>query len=172
MKIAIMGYAGSGKTFLAKYLSEKQHIPALHLDEVKYTKEWKPIPDEQALPQVARFLEKDSWIIDGNYHYLYQQERLEMADIVLLVMLPRIPCLLRCLRRKKDRQAEGYTNDTNLWFIQFVLFEGRSRKRRQNFTHIIEDYRDKVICLRSQKEIDRFIETVEKNDLPLPPSNK
>ena len=60
MRIAIMGYAGSGKTFLAKYLSEKVNIPVLHLDEVKYTKEWKPIEDERVLPVLADFLQKES----------------------------------------------------------------------------------------------------------------
>ena len=61
MKIALMGYAGSGKTFLAKYLAEKLNMPVMHLDEVKYTKEWKPIPDEKVLPIVSDFLKKDDW---------------------------------------------------------------------------------------------------------------
>ena len=168
MRIAIMGYAGSGKTFLAKYLSEKVNIPVLHLDEVKYTKEWKPIEDERVLPVLADFLQKESWIVDGNYTYLFQKERLDAADIILLVMLPRISCLLRCIRRRKARRAEGYTNDTNLWFIQFVLFEGRSKERRQNYARIMETYREKVTVLRSQKEIDLFLSQVDQNGLSLP----
>ena len=88
MKIAIMGYAGSGKTCLAKYLSEKFHIPVMHLDEVKYTREWKPIDDSRVLPKVARFLENEHWIIDGNYTYLFQKERLDAADHILLMLLP------------------------------------------------------------------------------------
>lgn len=166
MKIAIMGYAGSGKTVLAKYLSEKQHIPVLHLDEVKYTKEWKPIPDEQVFPIVSEFLQKSSWIMDGNYTYIFQKERLDAADLIILVMLPRLSCLLRCIRRRKNRRAEGYKNDTNLWFIQFVLFEGRNKERRRNYQSIRETYPDKVIILRSQREIDAFMETVEKQGLP------
>ncbi len=166
MKIALMGYAGSGKTFLAKYLSEKLHIPVLHLDEVKYTKEWKPIPDEEVLPRVAAFLQKEQWIVDGNYTYLFQKERLDAADKIILLLLPRIPCLLRCIRRKKARKAEGYTNDTNLWFIQFVLFEGRNKERRQNYQCIQETYGDKVIILRSQKEIDAFLQQTESKIFP------
>lgn len=165
MKIAIMGYAGSGKTCLAKYLSEKLHIPVMHLDEVKYTREWKPIDDSRVLPKVARFLENEHWITDGNYTYLFQKERLDAADRILLMLLPPIPCLLRCLRRTKDRRAEGYKNDTNLWFIQFVLFEGRNRKRRENYRSIMETYRDKVTLLRSQRDIDRYMEQIEKEGL-------
>lgn len=166
MKIVLMGYAGSGKTFLAKYLSEKQNIPVMHLDEVKYTKEWKPIPDEKVLPIISDFLQKDSWIMDGNYTYLFQKERLDAADKIILLLLPRIPCLLRCFRRRKDRRAEGYKNDTNLWFIQFVLFEGRNKERQQNYRRIQETYRNKVITLRSQKEIDDFLQQAETNVFP------
>lgn len=168
MKIVLMGYAGSGKTFLAKYLSEKQNIPVMHLDEVKYTKEWKPIPDEKVLPIVSDFLKKDDWIMDGNYTYLFQKERLDAADQIILLLLPRLSCLLRCIRRRKDRRAEGYTNDTNLWFIQFVLFEGRNQERRKNYARIMEAYPDKVTLLRSQKDIDRFIQSIENGGLPLP----
>lgn len=163
MKIVLMGYAGSGKTFLAKYLGDKLHIPVMHLDEVKYTKEWKPLPDEQVLPVVSDFLQKDSWIMDGNYTYLFQKERLDGADKIILLLLPRIPCLLRCIRRRKSRRAEGYKNDTNLWFIQFVLFEGRNKERRMNYSRIQETYQNKVITLRSQKEIDTFLQQVETN---------
>lgn len=166
MKIALMGYAGSGKTFLAKYLAEKLNMPVMHLDEVKYTKEWKPIPDEMVLPIVSDFLQKNDWILDGNYTYLFQKERLDAADKIILLLLPRIPCLLRCIRRRKDRRAEGYTNDTNLWFIQFVLFEGRNKERRRNYSRIRETYQDKVITLHSQKEIDAFVQQVETNGLP------
>lgn len=165
MKIAIMGYAGSGKTFLAKHLSEKWNIPVLHLDEVKYTKAWKPIEDSLVLPKVADFLKKDRWIVDGNYTYIFQQERLDAADQIVLLMLPRIPCLLRCIRRRKERRAEGYINDTNLWFIQFVLFEGRSKERRQNYSRILETYGEKVTLLRSQKEINAFIREADRHSL-------
>ena len=106
--------------------------------------------------------------MDGNYTYLFQKERLDAADIILLVMLPRISCLLRCIRRRKARRAEGYTNDTNLWFIQFVLFEGRSKERRQNYARIMEVYPEKLIVLRSQKEIDLFLSQVDQNGLSLP----
>ncbi len=165
MKIAIMGYAGSGKTCLAKFLSETQRIPVMHLDEVKYTKEWKPIPDEQVYPIVSDFLQKDSWIMDGNYTYLFQKERLDAANLIILIMLPRLHCLYRCIRRRKSRRAEGYTNDTNLWFIWFVLFEGRNKMRQQNYASILKAYREKVVLLRSQKEIDAFMERVEAEGL-------
>ena len=66
MKISVMGYAGSGKTYLSVYLAEKLSLPILHLDEVKFDKDWKPYENEVVLPRVEEFLGNESWIIDGN----------------------------------------------------------------------------------------------------------
>ena len=70
MKIAVLGYAGSGKTYLTDYISETKNIPALHLDSIKFDKEWMPIDDFFVLPQVKEFMANEDWIIDGYYKYL------------------------------------------------------------------------------------------------------
>ena len=88
MKIAILGYVGSGKTYVANYVSEKKGIPSLQLDSIKFDKEWKPIDDAIVLPQVVEFMAKESWIIDGYYNYLLLDERLEKADQIILLLLP------------------------------------------------------------------------------------
>ena len=83
MKIAVSGYAGSGKTYLSDYLSNKMNIPVLHLESIKWDKEWKPIDDTVVLPQVSKFMENEDWIIDGYYKYLLYDERLEQADSII-----------------------------------------------------------------------------------------
>lgn len=158
MKIAIMGYAGAGKTYLSNFLSEKCSAPVLHLDTVKYDLNWQPVSDEAALKTVSEFMAQDSWIIEGNYEKLLQKERMETAEQIILVLLPRFTCLSRAIRRTKSRKAEGYKNDMNFFFIRFVLFNCRSKKRRQHYADIIEKYKDKTVLLKSQKQINRFIE--------------
>jgi len=108
MRIAVLGYAGSGKTFVSDYLSQKKSIPVLHLDSVKYNKEWQPIDNELVLPQVMEFMERKDWIIDGFYKYLLMEERLEKADLIIILCLPRLLCLLRTIHRKKKREQAGY----------------------------------------------------------------
>lgn len=80
MKIAVLGYAGSGKTYLSDYIAKKKNIPVLHLDDIKWDKEWKPVDDSVVLPKVADFMAKEDWIIDGYYTYLMIDERLQKAD--------------------------------------------------------------------------------------------
>ena len=49
MKIAVLGYVGSGKTYLSDYIAKKKDIPVLHLDSIKWDKEWKPVDDSVVL---------------------------------------------------------------------------------------------------------------------------
>ena len=85
MKIAVLGYVGSGKTYISNYISKKKSVPVLHLDTIKFDKEWKAIDDSLVLPIVSEFMSKDDWIIDGYYESLLMAERLEKADMIILM---------------------------------------------------------------------------------------
>ncbi len=107
MKIAVLGYAGSGKTYLSDYIAKKKNIPVLHLDDIKWDKEWKPIDDSVVLPIVADFMAKEDWIIDGYYTYLMMDERLQKADKIVLLQLPRITCFFRALNEQRAADKTG-----------------------------------------------------------------
>ena len=157
MKIAILGYAGAGKTYLADYISEKKNIPVLHLDDIKWNKEWKPVDDSLVLPQVSEFMAKENWIIDGYYKYLLYDERLEQADLIILLLLPRLTCFYRTLKRTKSRRQNGYKNDLNWWFVRFTLFGCRNKERRQTYAEITKKYKDKTVVLKTQRQVDEII---------------
>lgn len=157
MKIAIMGYVGSGKSVLARNLAMKLEIPKLELDDIAFDLNWNAVDRLKILPNIQAFMEQDSWIIDGNYDDLLQEQRLEMADHIIFVMLPRFQCLLRALRRTKERKAAGYQNDINPWFIRFLLFDCRNRERRKSYNEILNRYRNKCSILKTQREINSFL---------------
>lgn len=157
MKIAVLGYAGGGKTYLSDYISEKKNIPVLHLDEIKWDKEWNPIDDSMVLPQVSEFMANDSWIIDGYYDYLYYRERLESADLIVLLLLPRLTCFYRAVKRTKTRKQNGYKNDLNWWFVKFTLFGCRNKERRQTYAEIAKKYKEKTVVLKTQRQVDEYM---------------
>ena len=161
MKIAILGYAGAGKTYLADYISKNKSIPVLHLDAIKWDKDWKPLDDAIVLPQVSDFMAKEDWIIDGYYKYLLYDERLEQADKIILLQLPRLTCFYRALKRTKLRKLEGYKNDLNWWFVKFTLFGCRNKERRQTYSEIAEKYKSKTVILKTKREVDKFLKTFE-----------
>lgn len=162
MKIAILGYAGSGKTYLSDFLSEKNNIPVLHLDEIKWDKEWKQIDNSVVLPKVSALMANDDWIIDGYYDYLYYNERLESADLIVLLLLPRATCFYRAFKRTKSRRKDGYKNDLNLWFVKFTLFGCRNKERRQTYADIIKKYKEKTVVLKTVRQVKEFMKNTDK----------
>ena len=160
MKIAVLGYAGSGKTYLSDYMAQKKKIPVLHLDDIKWNKEWKPIDDSVVLPAVTVFMNNEDWIIDGYYEYLLLEERLESADKIILLQLPRMTCFCRAVKRSKTRKAAGYVNDLNSWFIKFLLFGCRDKARRHFYNKTAKKYKYKTVVLKTKRQVEEFIKTV------------
>lgn len=157
MKFAVLGYAGSGKTYLSDYISKKKNIPVLHLDDIKWDKEWKSIDDSVVLPKVADFMVKEDWIIDGYYTYLMIDERLQKADKIVLLQLPRMTCFCRAVKRTKSRTQDGYANDMNWWFVKFTLFGCRNKERRNYYAEIAEKYKDKTVILKTKRQVEDFM---------------
>lgn len=171
MKIAVLGYAGSGKTYLSDYISEKKNLPVLHLDSIKWNKEWKPIDDAAVLPQVSEFMTQNDWIIDGYYKYLLYDERLEQADLIVLILLPRMTCFYHAVKRTKSRRKDGYKNDLNWWFVKFTLFGCRNKERRQTYAEIIGKYKHKTVVLKTRKQVDEFMNSVTEKQITIEPLN-
>ena len=160
MKIAVLGYVGSGKTYLSDYIAKKKDIPVLHLDSINWDKEWKPIDDSVVLPQVADFMVQENWIIDGYYTYLMIDERLQKADKIVLLQLPRMTCFFRAVKRTKSRRQDGYNNDMNWWFIKFTLFGCRNKERRSYYAEIAKKYKDKTVVLKTKQQVEEFMRSI------------
>ena len=169
MKIAVLGYAGSGKTYLSDYISDKKKIPVLHLDSIKWDKEWKAVDDSVVLPQVSEFMAKDEWIIDGYYKYLFYDERLEQADLIILLLLGRMTCFYRAVKRTKSRRKDGYKNDLNRWFVKFTLFGCRNKERRQTYTEISEKYKNKTVVLKTRRQVEGFMKNITDKQIIIEP---
>ena len=160
MKIVVLGYAGSGKTYLSDYIAQKKNIPVLHLDDIKWDKEWKPIDDSVVLPKVVDFMAQEDWIIDGYYTYLMIDERLQKADKIVLLQLPRMTCFFRAVKRTKSRRQDGYNNDMNWWFVKFTLFGCRNKERRKYYAEIADKYKDKTVVLKTKQQVEEFMRSI------------
>ncbi len=165
MKIAVLGYSGSGKSTTTKYLGELFHIPYLYMDTVYWAENWQERDRDEALTLVSEFMKQDDWVIDGNYSSLLQKERLEQADYIIYMDFSRFVCLWRVLKRyfqnrNKTREsiAEGCIEKIDLEFIWWVLCAGRTPAKKKKYREMAERYRDKVIVLKNQRQLDKFLE--------------
>ena len=66
-KIVVIGPNGSGKTTVAKKLSQKLNIPHIELDNIYWKPNWGESSKEEFRRKVDDLTGRDEWIVDGNY---------------------------------------------------------------------------------------------------------
>lgn len=166
MKIAILGYSGAGKSTLAVRLGELYGLPVLHLDRVHFIPNWKERETSEKRRIVEDFMrDNDGWVIDGNYSGLFRAERLDQADMGVLLLFNRFNCLLRAVKRSRKFKGktrpdmgDGCIEKLDLEFIRWILHDGRTKKKKADYKAICEKYSDKVTVLKNQRELDEFLE--------------
>lgn len=164
MKIAIVGYSGSGKSTLAKFLSEYFSINVLYLDRVNWLPGWVERPKEETREIVAEFLdENESWVIDGSYKSVHYQRRMDEADKIIFLDFNRFVCLQRALKRRKEYEGknrfsmtEGCPERISWQFFWWLVWTGRTRKRKKNFQVLKKTHADKIVVLKNQRQLDGF----------------
>ena len=171
MKIAIIGYSGAGKSTLAQKLSQFYSIPKLHMDTLQFQPGWQDSDRDWMKAEMKNFLTNHSdWVIDGNYSWCYYEERMLKADQIIFLNFSPWTCLLRAFKRYlkyrgqvRKSMAAGCPERFDLEFIRWILWDGRTKNAKERYQRVQETYPEKVIVLRSQKEIDHFLENLTHN---------
>lgn len=170
MKIAVIGYAGSGKSTVAKFLSEYYEIPLLYLDKVGYKANWRERDREESCNIVREFLAaNDNWVIDGNFHRILQEERLELSDKIIFLNFSRFACIFRAIKRSymhrrcpRESISDGCSEKLGFDFIRWILWDGRTKKYRGRFKEITEKYGEKTVVIKNQRQLDKFYKEYKK----------
>lgn len=91
-RVAIVGSPGSGKSTLARKLRDLSGLPLYHLDMLWHLPDGSHVTREEFDAAHAELVSQERWIIDGTYHRTLPA-RIERADAVILLDLPRETCL-------------------------------------------------------------------------------
>ena len=171
MKIAVIGYSGAGKSTLAEKLSNYYSMPKLHMDTLQFQPGWQDSDRDWMEAEMKNFLsEHTNWIIDGNYSWCYYEERMQEADQIIFLNFSPWICLFRAFKRYltyrgkvRESMAADCPERFNWEFIRWILWDGRTKTAKERYQRVLETYPEKVIVLRSQKEIDNFLENLTHN---------
>ena len=169
MKIAIIGYSGSGKSTLARLFSERYGIEVMHMDCVHWLPGWVVRAEEDKQRIVREFLDaNESWVIDGNYPKLCYERRLEEADLIVEMLFNRFACYRRAWKRyrtykgrSRPDMTEGCDEVIDRAFTKWILFTGRTKARRREFSDIAERYPGKTVVIRNQKQLTAYKKKIE-----------
>ena len=173
MKIAVIGFSGSGKSTLARKLSEITGAPVLHLDTVQFMPGWEIRPEEEKQAMVRDFLDANSaWVIDGNYHKLSFDRRLEEADQIWILLFNRVTRFCRILRRyrqyrgkTRDDMAEGCPEKVDAEFARWVLWDCCTPEKAERFRDVVRRYPEKSHLLENQRQVNAALQLFEERRL-------
>jgi adenylate kinase family enzyme len=168
-RVAVIASAsGNGKTTVGRALAERLAVPFVELDSLVHGPNWTEISDDDLRRLVEPIVAGEGWVIDAAYRRKLGNLVLDGADTIvwldlpIRVWLPRLVC--RTLRRIRGKELlwndnkEGFR--TAFWGRESLLgYALRTHvDRRRRYPRELAGY--EVIRLRTQAEVDRFLDGV------------
>ena len=156
-KVIVIGCPGSGKSTISRALHNKTGIPLYHLDMMYWNADKTTVEKSVFLERLFAVLEKDEWIIDGNYGSTMEL-RMAACDTVIFLDYPLNVCLdgIRARRGKPLSDMPWIETEEDEEFIEFI----KSYNEQQNpkVLELLEKYSDKnIVVFKSREEADEFL---------------
>ncbi len=162
-KVLVIGSGGAGKSTFARRLGELLDLEVIHLDSLYWSAGWVEMAKAEWQRAVEELLNREAWIIDGNYSGTLQI-RLEACDTVIFLDMSRLICLWRLLKRailyrneSRADMADGCPEKLNRKFMRWVW--EYPERTRPKILKLLEKRagNTQVIRLRSPAEVQRFL---------------
>jgi len=161
-RVMVIGCGGAGKSTFARRLGERTGLPVIHLDQLFWKPGWQHITKEQFDILHDREIEKDMWILDGNFMRTIPQ-RLSHCDTVVFLDFSRAVCLWGVLKRVftnygsvRVDMVEGCPERFDWQFLKWV-WNFNADKRAAIYDLLGQTPHAKVIVLKNRTEADTFL---------------
>lgn len=106
-RIQIIGSSGAGKTTLGRSLAERLRAPFIDLDDLFWEPGWRQVGHEELARRVAPIVDGERWVIAGNYFATSKTLVWPRTTHVVVLDLPYLLLLRRCLWRTLVRGVTG-----------------------------------------------------------------
>ena len=165
-RVLIIGNAGAGKSTFGRKLAEKTGLPLVHLDKIYWRGNWEHLTREEFDKALQAELEKEEWIIDGNFNRTLPH-RLDYCDTVFFFDLPTITCLWGVTKRVlqnygKTRSDMGGNCPERFDQQKPALYKtvmNFNKQHRKEYYDLLTD-RKKVIIFKTRRQAEKYLREV------------
>ena len=162
-RILVIGCPGAGKTYFSKRLSKILNLPLVHMDNLYWNKDKTSVDLDTLKARLQPYLEKEEWIIDGNYHKTLEM-RLPYASDVFVLDLPRKECIqgiLDSIDQPRDDipwvESEDDATELIAWTADYGF-----RTKDEEIALLNKNKHIKVHVINSRKEMNEYLEKLAK----------
>lgn len=166
-KIHIIGSIGSGKTTLAKKVSNIADIPHYELDNIVYKRtDIGDIrrSDRERDAYLNRLIKQERWIIEGAHHK-WVSKSFHEADIILFldIALPirKYRIVNRFFKQKLGMEKANYKPALRVLKILYKYNNEFDSKSKPEILGLLELHKNKVIVIKNKNDVEDFIELLE-----------
>lgn len=156
-KIIVIGCPGSGKSIFSKRLHNKIGIPLFHLDMMYWNEDKTTVDKEVFLERLNNTLQKEEWIIDGNYAST-MEVRLQACDTVFFLDYPLSLCLdgIKARKGKARTDMPWIEKEDDAEFLEFI--KNYNSVSRPTVLKLLEKYGVKnIFIFRERDEATEFL---------------
>ena len=156
-KVIVIGCPGSGKSTVSRALHNKTGIPLYHLDMMYWNADKTTVEKSVFLERLYAVLEKDEWIIDGNYGSTMEL-RMAACDTVIFLDYPLDVCLdgIKERRGKPRSDMPWIEIEEDSEFIEFI--KNYNEQQKPKVLELLKKYGDKnIIILGSREQANAFL---------------
>ena len=150
-KIIVIGCPGSGKSTFSRKLHNKTALPLYHLDMMYWNADKTTVEKRIFLERLSEVLNKDEWIIDGNYASTMEL-RMEACDTVFFLDYPLESCLdgIKERRGKPRCDMPWIETEEDTEFIEFIKSYNENQKPK--VLELLQKYASKNIFIFKSRE--------------------
>ncbi|ACT00998.1 DNA topology modulation protein [Paenibacillus sp. JDR-2] len=168
-RIAIIGSGGAGKSTMARKLGQALHREVSHLDALFWKPNWVGVPRQEQIIVQNELVNREEWIIDGNYGGTLDI-RLNAADTIIYLDFPRLLCMYRAVKRSiqyrnktRPDMGAGCKEKIDLQFLKWI-WEYPNTKRPEIINKLQQLSEEKqIVILKSPGEAKRFLASLGKD---------